>query len=504
MPTVSGPSLDHKTILHAPAPQIKGYRIIGELGVAGQGRVWRALQLSTNREVALKVPQATALTSQKALLRFEREVELAARLKHPNIAGIYDSGIYHGLYYYAMELLEGVPLDEYVQNNGLNQRQIVELIYTVCQAIQHAHQNGVIHRDIKPSNIIVTKDGQPHILDFGLAMTILKEDGFKTISLEGEITGTPAYMSPEQVAGKHDSLDTRTDVYSIGVVFYKSLTNQFPYDVRSTMLKTLQNIQEHDPLKPSKIAPHIESDVEAIILKTLAKDPSQRYQSVSELAQDMECWLNGLPIMARSNSSIYLLRKVVNRHRYVTAVVACLVIILFGYLSLVFPLYGKLRRTNTELKVATDSMKQQLESTHTMARWEVLDWLLVAWHRNDIHSIRSFASTFVGAEKEDIAAQFIAARMLDQELVPEKIQELRNRLGPIDSCFLEFIVGEYYLKYEDKAKALQAFEKCISCMSDEGQLDQDRWLSIRVRTKLHQLSNGEANVPVLSSVEGNQ
>jgi len=147
-------------------PQIEGYEILGKLGEAGQGQIWRALQLSTNRQVALKVPRAGLISSDKALARFEREVELAAALKHPNIAQIHDSGIHQGIYYYAMDLIEGMQLDEYVKQHDLNFRQILELMKTIDQAVQHAHQNGVIHRDLKPSNIVVTEDGQPYIVDF--------------------------------------------------------------------------------------------------------------------------------------------------------------------------------------------------------------------------------------------------------------------------------------------------------------------------------------------------
>jgi serine/threonine protein kinase len=186
------------------APQIEGYEILSKLGEAGQGQIWRALQVSTSREVALKVPRAGLISSEKALARFEREVELAAGLKHPNIAQIHDSGIHQGIYYYAMDLVEGTDLDEYVKQHNLTIRQILELMRTICQAVQHAHQNGVIHRDLKPSNIIVTEDGQPYIVDFGLAKNLLEEDAAVTVSLDGEAAGTPAYMSPEQAAGHMD------------------------------------------------------------------------------------------------------------------------------------------------------------------------------------------------------------------------------------------------------------------------------------------------------------
>lgn len=224
LPTASALTPEQVVGQPVPPPQIEGYEILDELAAAGQGRVWRGRQLSTRREVALKVPRVDLLRSRVALTRFEREVELTARLSHPNIARIYDSGIHQGLYYYAMELIDGMWLDAYVGQHELSPRQILGLMRTICDAIQHAHQNGVIHRDIKPSNILVTKDGQPHVVDFGLAMAVAGGDTAGTMSIEGEVTGTPAYVSPEQATGLHEQLDTRTDVYSPGIVFYKLVT----------------------------------------------------------------------------------------------------------------------------------------------------------------------------------------------------------------------------------------------------------------------------------------
>jgi len=156
--------------------QIEGYEIIEKVAEAGQGQVWRALQQSTDRHVAIKVPRLGLVTSERARIRFEREVGLAARLKHPNIARIYDSGVNRGQYYYVMDFVEGLKLDEYVRQYRLSHQQILELMRTICQAVQHAHQMGVIHRDLKPSNIIVTNEGRPFIVDFGLAKGLLEDD----------------------------------------------------------------------------------------------------------------------------------------------------------------------------------------------------------------------------------------------------------------------------------------------------------------------------------------
>src|SRR5271170_4483043 len=159
-----------------PVPRLEGYAIQHQLGEGGMGTVWKGIQLSTKRAVAIKFLSARAFESERAQRRFVREVELSAKLEHPNIARIYDSGLRHGAYYYAMELVQGAPLDEYLKGVKLDQRKILELMKTVCEAVQHAHERGVIHRDLKPGNIMVGSDGRPHVVDFGLAKSLLVDD----------------------------------------------------------------------------------------------------------------------------------------------------------------------------------------------------------------------------------------------------------------------------------------------------------------------------------------
>ena len=478
-----------------PAPQIEGYEIISELGQAGQGRVWRALQLSTHREVALKVPRVELLGSRKALALFEREVELAARLKHPNIARIYDSGIYQGVYYYAMELIEGLPLDKYAEQHDFTQRQIMELMRTICEAVQHAHQHGVIHRDIKPSNIIVTKDDQPHVVDFGLATSITQSDTFKTVSFEGEVTGTPAYMSPEQAAGHRDELDTRTDVYSIGVVFYRVLTGNFPYDVASSMLQTLRNIQETEPNRPSKLLRHLDSDIEAIVLKALAKEPSHRYQSVAELQHDIERWLEGLPILAKSDSSLYLLRKVLTKHRYTTTVVALLLVIVFGFSCFSWQVLARLRDSNKELNDTNASLKQALAESGELALRESFSLFLENWHRDRAQMALFAAAVLPTGGREEVAARFL----LDPRALAEKVTGFRQKLQQSEPCFSEFIVGEHHYNDGNRAEAEKAYKNCLSY---DDYLKADQWLATRVRSRLYELADKDARPEVSSAGMG--
>jgi len=378
----------------AATPQIEGYQVLGELGKGGMGTVWRAVQLSTRREVALKVMSAKAFGSRKTLSRFEREVELAARLQHPNITRVYDSGIDRGLYYYVMELIDGEHLDTYVKHHKLGQKQILELMLVVCRAIQHAHQLGVIHRDLKPSNILVPEDGQPHILDFGLAKGLADKDSSLTLSMAGEMIGTLPYMSPEQAAGRQDELDTRTDVYSLGLMLYRLLTGKSPHDLSGTQYTVTKRIAEDEVVRPRAINRQIDEELEAVLLKALAHKPENRYNTAGDLAEDVSGYLNGEPLTARPPTTMYFLRKRIRKHR--TRIVAwCLIVAIVIGATLATTTLSRYRKTK-----AIQQFKEQATALLADGRYQAAE--------------QTFAKV-LALNKNDAAAQDGITKARDQE-----------------------------------------------------------------------------------------
>jgi serine/threonine protein kinase len=380
LPPITGQDSAERPASPGPLPHVEGYHIVEPIGQGGMGTVWSAVQLSTRREVALKLLGKGAFSSEKSQARFEREVELTARLEHPNIARIYDSGLHQGVHYYAMELIEGIPLDKYVKEHNLTQRQILELMRTVCEAVQHAHERGVIHRDLKPSNILVTPDDQPHVLDFGLAKGFLEGDSVVTVSADGEAAGTPAYMSPEQAAGKVEKLDTRTDVFSMGVVLFRLLTGESPHDLSGTRYEVLRRIAKEDAKRPREITKDIDRELEALLLKALAHDPKDRYPSAGALAQDIENYLNGEPLTARPPTTAYFLRKRLRKYRVRLAVASSVLAVLiavsvFAYMR-VTQSRDKLQKEVDKGIAVRNFMRRSFLYSHTWStegEWSV-DW----------------------------------------------------------------------------------------------------------------------------------
>ncbi len=314
----------------AGLPGLPGYEGLKEVHRGGQGVVFRARQIATKRDVAIKMPLSGSFLSQRAKVRFEREIELVAQLQHPNIVTVYDSGLTpDGRYYIVMELIDGVTLDRFLRSVSETSTQtgrqritfIIKLFEKIALAVQHAHARGIVHRDLKPGNIIVDGAGEPHIVDFGLARRG-EWDPETSPTIVDEFQGTPAYASPEQVGGDPRAIDVRTDVYSIGVMLYRALTGQWPYAVDGSLADQIRNIKQTPPQAPSRRVRGVSSDLDTVVLMALAKERERRYQSAGALAHDLRCALEGNPIAARPASIYYVVSKALVRNKPIAALVA--------------------------------------------------------------------------------------------------------------------------------------------------------------------------------------
>src|ERR1043166_8646096 len=315
-PLVFLPSGDAPQSAPLPTPKSIGdYEIIRCIGEGGMGVVYEARQASPRRTVALKVIRSV-LPSPSMLARFQHEAHVLAQLRHPGIAHIYEAavanisladGITASQPYFAMELVKGESLRAYADGRHLNLRQRLELMVLVCQAVQHAHEKGVIHRDLKPDNILVEESGLPRVLDFGVARLSDPDSDSPTITTRaGEIVGTLAFMSPEQIAGDKTQIDTRCDVYSLGVILYELLTGCLPQNVKGLSLtEAARRIQQDDPPAPSINDKDLRGEVDGIVMKAIDKDPARLYSSAGALAEDIQRYLQNEPVLARRATRAY-------------------------------------------------------------------------------------------------------------------------------------------------------------------------------------------------------
>jgi len=262
--------------------RIGAYTIRGTLGRGGMGVVYEAEQDLPRRLVALKVMRALPYLDELTPRLFRRESQALARLEHAGIAAIHEAGrSSEGWFYFAMERVDGVPLTDHAHERKLSIRERLPLFARVCDAVHYAHQHGVIHRDLKPSNILVTSDGLPKVLDFGLARIADPGVEHTQITQPGAFQGTLAYASPEQAEGQPGKIDVRTDVYSLGIILYQLLTGKFPYEVTGSMRDVLDRILRAEPVRLSTIVRQVDDEVETIVLKCLQKEPPQQNSWVS-------------------------------------------------------------------------------------------------------------------------------------------------------------------------------------------------------------------------------
>jgi WD40 repeat protein/tRNA A-37 threonylcarbamoyl transferase component Bud32 len=298
--TVKQPSGPQASSPGGPAPEsvlgvFGDYQLVEKIAQGGMGVVYRAWDPDARRMVALKTIRAGELASEADVLRFRKEAEAAARLDHPGIVPLYRVGEHEGQHYYVMGLVEGPSLAARVRERPLPPREAAGLMRQVAEAVAYAHGRGIIHRDLKPGNVLLDRDGRPKVTDFGLAK-IVQDDSNLTIT--GQVLGTPAYMSPEQAAGKSPEVGPAADVYSLGATLYCLLTGRPPFQAASSA-ETLRQVLQQEPVSPRQLNRAVDRDLETICLKCLQKEVPRRYGSATELAEDLGHWLAHEPIAAR-------------------------------------------------------------------------------------------------------------------------------------------------------------------------------------------------------------
>lgn len=468
----------------------ENYQILGELPRGGQAVIYKAIHKPTKRKVALKVLPSNRLDSPKARRAFEREVDLVSGLSHPNIVRLYDSGITRGQYYFSMEYIHGKPLDVFVASRALDTRDRILLFVKICGAVACAHERGIIHSDLKPANILADDRGEPHILDFGLARAGGALGGAET-AVTGNWAGTLCYMSPEQAEGSSDLMTVRSDVYSLGVMLYQLLTGRFPYDVSGATTRVIRAIQLQDPVRPRQFISRFDSDLETILLKCLAKDRSRRYSSAGELQEELQRWLKGLPIEAKCDSPLYLLRKIMSQHKFVASVVLLLAIIVVGFSCVYFQLYHGAKRAEQRAVRLAEQWRDQ--SNRQLARDTEAAFLdfLEAFQSRRLDQAQKISSFVGNASKEGRAMRFL----LDPNSVSAREKDFRLAVapGPADpnSWFADLTLGEGYLRQGRRQEAAQAYQRSEQALSGRGGLSA---LQCLVKARLYELARTPSDV----------
>jgi len=449
----------------APVPKTIGrYRILRKIGQGGMGAVYEAEQFNPKRTVALKVIRP-GLTNRSLLRRFDLETQMLGRLQHVGIAQIYEAGTADAGYgpqpYFAMELVRGGSLRDHIVRNHLGTRARLELMAKICDAVHYAHQRGVIHRDLKPGNILVDATGQPKILDFGVARATDSDVQATTMQTDvGQLIGTLAYMSPEQVAANPYDLDIRSDVYALGVITYEMLAGGLPYDLKNKMIpEAARIIREDDPTRLSVVNRVFRGDVETIVAKSLEKEKVRRYGSAAELADDIRRYLADEPIVARPPTTIYQLQKFAKRNKPIVfgvfgvfaALVAGIIVSTIMYKNAVVARDDAQRERDRAL-----AAEQRAEDNFSLARHAVDRYLNGVAESPELkaHGLESLRRKLLSTARE-FYEQFIKQRANDKELRGEMITAYQN-------------LADISRQVGDNKAAEDALRKALTLTREEG------------------------------------
>jgi tetratricopeptide (TPR) repeat protein/predicted Ser/Thr protein kinase len=338
-----------------PARTIRHYAILGELGRGGMGVVYRAFDTSLHRAVAIKMILDPTRAGEEQVGRFAREASAAARLRHPGIVSVYETGVHDGKPYLVMELVDGQSLESLLRKEPLAPRRIAEIVRDVARALEHAHAAGVVHRDVKPENVVIDREGRAKLMDFGLARDAT---GGERMTVTGTILGTPAYMSPEQADGIPERQGPLSDVYSTGAMLYRALVGRPVFEAPS-LQSLIRMVLSEEPVAPRHVKPDVHVDLETITLRCLSKDPAKRYASAGALADELQRFLDGQPIVARPVGAGERLARWVHRNKAIALLGALLAVALVAAGAIAFSFWrNEARRKDEEARKAAEDARK--------------------------------------------------------------------------------------------------------------------------------------------------
>jgi tetratricopeptide (TPR) repeat protein len=470
--------------------RIGSYRVVRLLGSGAMGDVYLALQQWPRREVALKIFQAGPRASGDRLGRFRAEVDVIARLGHPHIVRLYDVGEHDGRPYFTMEYVDGGNLAERLALAPMTARGAAQLLEPLARAVHAAHESGIIHRDLKPSNVLLTADGTPKVGDFGLAKQLEELPGGESPGCQtesGAILGTPSYMAPEQAAGHTKEIGRTVDVYALGAILYEALTGRPPFQAAS-VLETLEQVRRQEPLSPRRLLPGLPRDLETICLKSLEKEPTRRYTTALDLADDLGRFHRGEPIRARPTGPFVRLQKWARRQPAQAGLVAVSCLALAG---LVVGVLVHNARLQTEVQRA-EAAEQRARANYQQARDTVSRMLERLDDRRWAKATQLYE--LKKEQTEDALAFYKAIVLRDDEQDPAV--QLDVATAYLKAGLIEYATSRFDDADKSLGQAQQQFERLAS--ADRGNLDYQRSLARcwNHLGHLHTLRHGPGDNPL--------